>query len=185
MAFFGMRFDLRNPATAETTMTQRYREALSMAEWADRLGFVSLVLSEHHGSDDGYLPSPLVMAAAVAARTERIRIMVSALIAPLHDPVRLAEDVAVVDLISGGRLDLVLANGYVADEFAMFDVPMTERARRVRECIAAAPLGRNGRVVRARWAIGPSHARRRTAGGSAHLARGQHARRGTARSPTR
>ena len=130
-----MRFDFRNPASAGTTMTERYRAGIEMAEWADRLGFVSLVLSEHHGSPDGYLPSPLVMAGAIAARTTRIRLMISAVVAPLHDPLRLAEDAAVVDLISGGRLDLTLANGYVAAEFAMFDVPMDQRPRRVRRAV--------------------------------------------------
>ena len=126
-----MRFDFRNPAFAGTTMTERYRAGLDMVAWADRLGFVTIVLSEHHGSPDGYLPSPLVMAAAMAARTNAIRISISAVVAPLHDPIRLAEDAAVVDLISGGRLDLVLANGYVADEFAMFGVAMSERVARV------------------------------------------------------
>ena len=130
-----MRFDFRNPAQAATSMTERYRAGLDMAAWADQQGFVSLVLSEHHGSPDGYLPSPLPMAAAMAARTQTIRITVSALVAPLHDPLRLAEDAAVVDLISGGRLELVLANGYVADEFAMFGVPMGERARRTRAAV--------------------------------------------------
>ena len=155
MAFFGMRFDFRNPAHADTSMTERYRAGLDMAAWADEQGFVSIVLSEHHGSDDGYLPSPLTMAAAMAARTQKIRIMVSAIVAPLHDPLRLAEDAAVVDLISGGRLELVLANGYVAEEFAMFDVPMNERARRTRSAVetlrsawTGAPFDHDGRPAR-------------------------------------
>lgn len=155
MAFFGMRFDFRNPAQAGTSMTDRYRAGLDMATWADQQGFVSIVLSEHHGSADGYLPSPLPMAAAVAARTEQIRIMISAVIAPLHDPLRLAEDAAVVDLISGGRLDLVLANGYVADEFTMFGVPLGERARRTRAAVetlrtawGGAPFEHDGRAAR-------------------------------------
>lgn len=155
MAFFGIRFDFRNPAFARTTMTDRYRAGLDMAEWADQHGFISLVLSEHHGSPDGYLPSPLTMAAAVAARTERIRLTISAVVAPLHDPIRLAEEAAVVDLISGGRLDLVLANGYVAAEFAMFAVPMTERPGRVVEAVevlrsawSGEPFEHDGRMVR-------------------------------------
>ena len=84
-----------------------------------------------------------------------MRIMVSAIVAPLHDPLRLAEDAAVVDLISGGRLDLVLANGYVADEFAMFDVPMAERARRtttaievLRQAFSGETFEHHGRTVR-------------------------------------
>jgi alkanesulfonate monooxygenase SsuD/methylene tetrahydromethanopterin reductase-like flavin-dependent oxidoreductase (luciferase family) len=71
VSFFGLRFDFRNPDFAGTTMAERYEAALDMAEWADRLGFVIIVLSEHHGSDDGYLPSPLVMAAAIAAPSRR------------------------------------------------------------------------------------------------------------------
>jgi alkanesulfonate monooxygenase SsuD/methylene tetrahydromethanopterin reductase-like flavin-dependent oxidoreductase (luciferase family) len=90
-----------------------------------------VVLSEHHGSDDGYLPSPLVM----AARTERIRIQIAAIVAPFHDPLRLAEDAAVADLISGGRLDLVVTNGYVAREFTMFGVPLSERPKRTSETV--------------------------------------------------
>ena len=155
MPFFGLRFDFRNPAFAGTSMTHRYSAGLDMAEWADELGFMMLVLSEHHGSLDGYLPSPLVMAGAVAARTKTLRIMVSAVVAPLHDPLRLAEDAAVVDVISGGRLDLVLANGYVADEFAMFDVPMAERTRRtttaievLRHAFSGEQFAHDGRLVR-------------------------------------
>jgi alkanesulfonate monooxygenase SsuD/methylene tetrahydromethanopterin reductase-like flavin-dependent oxidoreductase (luciferase family) len=135
MALFGIRFDFRNPPHAGTTMHERYRAALDMVEWADGHGFVTTVLSEHHGSPDGYLPSPLPMAAAFAARSRQIRINVAAIVAPLHDPVRLAEDIAVVDCISGGRLDVVLTNGYVASEFAMFDVLLSERAKRTTHAV--------------------------------------------------
>jgi alkanesulfonate monooxygenase SsuD/methylene tetrahydromethanopterin reductase-like flavin-dependent oxidoreductase (luciferase family) len=135
VSLFGLRFDFRNPDFAGTTMAERYEAALDMAEWADRLGFVIIVLSEHHGSDDGYLPSPLAMAAAIAARTKQARIRIAALIAPFHDPLRLAEDVAVVDLLSNGRLDLVVANGYVPGEFAMFDGELSDRVRRTTETI--------------------------------------------------
>ena len=136
MSLFGLRFDFRNPDFAGTTMAERYEAALDMAEWADRLGFVIIVLSEHHGSDDGYLPSPLAMAAAMAARTKQARIRIAALIAPFHDPLRVAEDVAVVDLLSNGRLDLVVANGYVPGEFAMFGCELSDRVRRTTETVA-------------------------------------------------
>ena len=135
MSFFGLRFDFRNPDFAETSMTDRYRAALDMCEWADGLGFVVIVVSEHHGSPDGYLPSPLPMAAAIAARTENARIQIAAMIAPFHDPIRLAEDAAVVDRISGGRLDLIIANGYVPSEFEMFGVGLSERVARTTEAI--------------------------------------------------
>jgi len=82
---------------------------------------LQIVISEHHGSPDGYLPSPLVFASAVAARTKAVPIQVGALIVPLHDPIRLAEDMAVIDLLSGGRVSYVTAVGYVPDDYAMFD----------------------------------------------------------------
>ena len=132
---FALRFDFRNPAFAGTRMADRYAAALDMAEWADRLGCVNIAVSEHHGSPDGYLPSPLPMLAAMAARTTNVRFLVAALIAPFHDPLRLAEDLVVLDNLSRGRVDLIVAGGYVHEEFAMFDVPMRERPARVTEAV--------------------------------------------------
>lgn len=155
VALFGIRFDLRNPTFAGTTMAERYNAALDMATWADDNGAALAIVSEHHGSDDGYLPSPLTFAAAIAARTKRIHINVAAIIAPFYDPLRLAEDAAVVDLISEGRLSLVLANGYVPSELAMFDVPSAERAARtmaaidvLRQAWTGEPFEHRGRMVR-------------------------------------
>src|SRR5438445_10866889 len=133
--FFGLRFDFRNPEIAGTAMVDRFAAALDMAEWADRLGCANIVLSEHHGSPDGYLPSPLPRAAAMAARTVNVRFLIAALIAPFHDPLRLAEDIVVLDILSSGRVDLVVAGGYVHEEFAMFNVPMNQRASRVAELV--------------------------------------------------
>jgi alkanesulfonate monooxygenase SsuD/methylene tetrahydromethanopterin reductase-like flavin-dependent oxidoreductase (luciferase family) len=124
---FGLRFDCRNPGFAGVDNAERYRSVLEMCEWADERGALFVGLSEHHGSDDDYLPSPVVMAAAVAARTRRVRIGINALVAPFHDPLRLAEDTEVVALLSGGRLDLTIAGGYVKDEFDMFGVGLSER----------------------------------------------------------
>jgi alkanesulfonate monooxygenase SsuD/methylene tetrahydromethanopterin reductase-like flavin-dependent oxidoreductase (luciferase family) len=135
MAFFGLRFDLRNPSFAGTTMAERYAAALDMSEWADRLGFVAITLSEHHGSDDGYLPSPVAMASAIAGRTATARLSIAALVAPFHDPLRLAEDLAVLDLLSNGRLDVVVTNGYVGREFAMFDRRLADRPRATEEVV--------------------------------------------------
>jgi alkanesulfonate monooxygenase SsuD/methylene tetrahydromethanopterin reductase-like flavin-dependent oxidoreductase (luciferase family) len=134
--FFGLRFDFRNPDIASTSMADRYAAALDMAEWADRLGCASIAVSEHHGSPDGYLPSPIPMLAAMAARTTTVRFMIAALIAPFHDPLRLAEDMIVLDILSQGRIDLIVAGGYVHEEFAMFDVPMNERGKRVTETVS-------------------------------------------------
>lgn len=152
---FFVRFDLRNPDFAGVTAAERYAAALDMVEWADGHGAAAIVLSEHHGSDDGYLPSALTMAAAVAARTSRCQIHVSAIPAPLHDPIQLAEQVAVVEHISGGRLNVVLANGYVPSELAMFGVDPAERPARVTEAVEVLrsarrgePFGFRGRTIR-------------------------------------
>jgi alkanesulfonate monooxygenase SsuD/methylene tetrahydromethanopterin reductase-like flavin-dependent oxidoreductase (luciferase family) len=121
--------DLRSPdfGAPRTTL---YREALAMATWADERGCPRVVISEHHGTDDGYLPSPFVFGAAVAARTERARIMLSAVVLTLRDPVATAEDAAVLDILSGGRLELTVVPGYVREEFELFGVPFDDRGRR-------------------------------------------------------
>jgi alkanesulfonate monooxygenase SsuD/methylene tetrahydromethanopterin reductase-like flavin-dependent oxidoreductase (luciferase family) len=152
---FILRFDLRNPAIANTDLADRYAAALDMAEWADRRGCLAVSLSEHHGSDDGYLPSPFTMAAAVAARTSTTIIAINAAIAPFHDPLRLAEDIAVVDRISRGRLRVTLAGGYAPHEFEMFGVDPAERPARMREVVdvlrqawTGEPFEHRGRTVR-------------------------------------
>ncbi|HEX3796917.1 MAG TPA: LLM class flavin-dependent oxidoreductase [Acidimicrobiales bacterium] len=133
--FFGLRFDFRNPALAGITMADRYAAALDMATWADELGCLAIAISEHHGSPDGYLPSPLPMVAAMAARTTKVRFTLAALIAPFYDPLRAAEDLLVLDQLTRGRVDVIVAAGYVPEEFAMFAVPLRERASRVIEVI--------------------------------------------------
>jgi alkanesulfonate monooxygenase SsuD/methylene tetrahydromethanopterin reductase-like flavin-dependent oxidoreductase (luciferase family) len=152
---FAMRFDFRNPPMAGTAMAERYAAALDMAAWADGLGCVNIAISEHHGSSDGYLPSPLTMVAAMAARTSTVRFSIAALIAPFYDPLRLAEDLLVLDNLSKGRVDLIVAGGYVREEFAMFGVPTSERAARVTEVVdviraafAGDPFEYRGRTVR-------------------------------------
>ena len=131
--FFGLRFDFRNPELGGVSMADRYAAALEMVEWADGLGCMTVALSEHHGSTDGYLPSPLMMLSAMAARTSNVRFMVAALITSFYDPIRLAEDLVVLDNISRGRVDLVLGSGYVPNEFEMYGVPTSERAARLIE----------------------------------------------------
>jgi len=133
---FAMRFDFRNPAHAGTTMSERYDAALEMTEWADRLGCVSIAISEHHGSDDGYLPSPLPMIAAMVARTTNVHFSVAALVAPFYEPIRLAEDLLVLDNLSKGRVDLVVGGGYVTEEFALYGVPVKERVARTTEVVS-------------------------------------------------
>ena len=132
---FQLRFDFRNPDFAGTTCAERYRAALDMAEWGDRLGCVNISVSEHHGSPDGYIPSPLVLVAGMAARTRSVRFSVAALLAPFYDPIRLAEDMVVLDHMSEGRADLIVAGGYVREEFDMYGVSLKERPKRVTEMV--------------------------------------------------
>lgn len=117
MAVVMLRFDMRLPAFATASQADMYQAAIDICSWGDENDIGSVHLSEHHGSEDGYCPSPLVLAAAIAARTRNIRIFISALIAPLHDPVRLAEDLAVLDNISRGRVIPILSAGYRQEEF--------------------------------------------------------------------
>ncbi|MGH2673266.1 MAG: LLM class flavin-dependent oxidoreductase [Actinomycetota bacterium] len=123
------------PADSSRTFAQEYRETLELVRLAEAAGFDSAWVSEHHGSSDGYLPSLLPMLAAFAASTETILLGTGVVLAPFHDPLRLAEDAAVVDQLSGGRLLLGLGNGWREEEFRMFGVPRSERALRTEETI--------------------------------------------------
>ena len=107
--------------------SKRYQTAIDMAAYADQQGFSSVNVEEHHLAENGWLPSPLTMAAAIAARTERCSIGVMALLVTLYDPIRLAEDIAVVDLLSGGRLNFVAGMGYRELEFHIANKPFKER----------------------------------------------------------
>ena len=110
-----------------------YRNSLEHVRLAEAVNFDSVWLSEHHFLEDGYCSSPLGMAAAMAAVTERVRIGTGVLILTLHNPVRVAEDAATVDLISGGRFDLGVAIGYRKEEFEGFGLSMKQRPSRIEE----------------------------------------------------
>src|SRR6516164_6155821 len=101
----GIYFDVRNPSEWAVDKNRLYGFTLEMCEEAERLGCHSVWLSEHHRFDDGYLPQPLTMAAAIAARTHRVRIGTAIIVAPFYHPVHLAEQAAIVDILSGGRFD--------------------------------------------------------------------------------
>lgn len=125
----GIWFDLRNPPAWRQDQARLYAFTLELCEEAERLGADSVWFSEHHGFEDGYLPQPLTFAAAAAARTTRVRIGTGVLVAPLRKTPQLAEEAAVVDIISGGRLDLGLGAGYRVPEFQLFGADPAERYR--------------------------------------------------------
>ncbi len=127
MVHFAVRFDLRSPGLDPAGRSALHRRAIEQAEYVDRQDHDVIMLSEHHVTDDGYLPSPLVVASAMAARTQRIPITVAALLANLYDPLRLAEDVAVLDLLSGGRVSYTFGLGYRPEEYAAFERPWSGR----------------------------------------------------------
>ena len=121
------------PTGSPRTYEQEYRETLELVKLVESSGLDAAWVSEHHFSEDGYLPSLLVMLAAFAAVTERIELGTGVVLAPFHDPLRLAEDFAVVDQLSGGRTICGLGIGWREEEFRQFGIPIKTRARRLRE----------------------------------------------------
>src|SRR3954447_406746 len=120
MAAFVSCFDFRAPGADRRARQELYSRALDQAAYLDEHGHDALLVSEHHASDDGYLPSPLVVAAALVARTRTVPITVSALLVNMYDPVKLAEDVAVLDHLSAGRVSYTLGLGSRPGECELF-----------------------------------------------------------------
>lgn len=128
-------YSLQSPPFNPRAHKDLYAEMLDEISMAEEMGFDSAWLTEHHFLKDGYCPSLMVAGAAIAARTKKIRIGTGVLLMPLHDPVRVAEDAAVVDLISGGRLILGIGLGYRPEEFAGFGRSLRERRGRMEESL--------------------------------------------------
>jgi alkanesulfonate monooxygenase SsuD/methylene tetrahydromethanopterin reductase-like flavin-dependent oxidoreductase (luciferase family) len=138
---FGVFYDFRNPAPWREPWDVRYRKILEQIDWVEtQSSFAEVSLSEHHFTDDGYAPSVLALAAAVASRTERVGISTNILQLPLHHPLRVAEDALTVDAISGGRFRLGVAVGYRELEFEAFGTHTRDRATRMEEAIAVLRL---------------------------------------------
>ena len=132
---FGLWYDFRNPPQWRQPSDRLYREILDQIAWSEDNGFDDVWLSEHHFIEDGYLPALLPAAAAIGARTKHIRIALGVLLMPFHHPVRLAEDIAVVDVISGGRLEVGVGAGYKVEEFEVFGLPAGERGARTNHAL--------------------------------------------------
>jgi probable F420-dependent oxidoreductase len=131
IGFFSMQTHPENPSSH----SELYRQTLQQVKLAEELSFDSVWISEHHFLEDGYCPSPIVTASAMAAVTKKIKIGTGVLILPLHNPVRVAEDAAVVDNVSGGRFILGVALGYRKEEFEGLGIPMNQRPSRMEEGI--------------------------------------------------
>lgn len=130
---FGLWFDFRNPPQFRRNYEDIYAETIEQIAWAEGIGYEGAWLSEHHFAPDGYSPSPVVIAAAIAMRTKKMRIGTNVLLLPLYHPVRLAEDCATVDILSRGRFELGVGLGYRVNEFEGYGIPYKERAGRTNE----------------------------------------------------
>jgi alkanesulfonate monooxygenase SsuD/methylene tetrahydromethanopterin reductase-like flavin-dependent oxidoreductase (luciferase family) len=124
-----LRFDMRSGPQCTETSADRYQAAIDMACWADDNKIDVIGLSEHHDTVDGFLSAPLTLAAMMVARTRRVRISVSALLVPLHDPLRLAEDITLLDIVSNGRFSATCGLGYRQAEYERFGVDWQKRGR--------------------------------------------------------
>jgi probable F420-dependent oxidoreductase len=123
------------PPGSGRTFAREYHDVVELTRLAETLGFDSVWVSEHHGSSDGYLPSLLPLLAGLATATDRLLLGTGVVLTPFHHPLRLAEDAAVVDQLSGGRLILGMGLGWREEEFRMFDVPVRQRVRRTTETV--------------------------------------------------
>jgi alkanesulfonate monooxygenase SsuD/methylene tetrahydromethanopterin reductase-like flavin-dependent oxidoreductase (luciferase family) len=126
MVDISLTYDMRAPEFGAAPV-DLYQAAVAQSAWADTAGFASVTLTEHHASTDGYLPSPIVLGAAIAAVTERLLIRLSVVLLPLYHPLRAAEDLAVLDLISNGRLRLTVAAGYRPIEYEQLGLNIRQR----------------------------------------------------------
>src|SRR5688572_24438195 len=138
MAFMStVRFNCVQPGLEPSGMSARYQAFVEMAAYAEEHGVAMVTLEEHHGAENGWSPSPMMMAGLVFGATKNMTITISALLLPLHDPLRVAEDLSVLDLASGGRLTTVLGLGYRPEEYARHGKDWKHRGRLMDECVDA------------------------------------------------
>ncbi len=149
-----LRFNRFGRGATGSDEADRYQAALDMAAYADRSGFAAVVVDEHHDAEMGWQSSPLVMAGLIIGRTERISIRASAILAPLYDPVRLAEEVALLDVASRGRFAFILGQGYREIEYHLMDRDFSKRGESMEFLIetllkawSGAPFEYRGRTI--------------------------------------
>jgi alkanesulfonate monooxygenase SsuD/methylene tetrahydromethanopterin reductase-like flavin-dependent oxidoreductase (luciferase family) len=139
---FGLWYDFRNPPQWAQPLGALYRDTIDQIVWAESLGFGSVWLSEHHFAPDDYASSPLIVAAAVGARTTTMRIATNIVVAALHNPIRLAEDANALSLLTDGRFDLGVGLGYNEREFSSFGRVRKQRPSLLEDAIA---------IIRTAW----------------------------------
>ena len=132
---FGLTTDFRNPPGSGKSSAQVYAEIIDAMVFAESLGFEGAYIFEHHFTDDDYVSSPLIAATAIAARTRRMRVGPDIAILPLYNPVKAAEDGAVLDLISNGRLDFGVGLGYRPEEYAGHGIDIKRKSSRADEAL--------------------------------------------------
>ena len=140
------------PSPLGESSAKVYARALEVALEAENLGFHSIWIAEHHFSNYGYVPSPLVMASHIAAKTANIRIGTGVVVLPLHHPLIVAEETAMVDILSNGRLEVGLGRGYQPYEFERFDQTLSESRERWSEGVEILKKGRSRNPIpRSGW----------------------------------
>lgn len=140
---FGYLYDFRNPRQWHRPWADLYAETLEFITWSESIGFEGAWVPEHHMAADGYMPSPLVVLAAIAARTQTIKLGSAIALAPLYHPVRFAEECSVLDILSNGRLEMAVAVGYRRSEAEALGIDFSARGRRTDEFLE---------IVRRLWA---------------------------------
>jgi alkanesulfonate monooxygenase SsuD/methylene tetrahydromethanopterin reductase-like flavin-dependent oxidoreductase (luciferase family) len=140
----GVVYDFRNPPDSGIPTPRLYAEILEQVAWLDTLGLDLVWFTEHHFIEDGYLPSWTPVAGAMAARTSRVRFASDICLLPFSHPVRLAEDLAVLDNLSGGRIELGVGMGYAPHEFRGFGIPLSQRLSRMEEGLEVLRRGFTG-----------------------------------------
>lgn len=155
MTMVVLRFNCIQPGLDPAEMSARYQAFVDMAAVGDDAGFAIVNLEEHHGAENGWSPSPMIMAGLVVGRTKRIGINFGALLVPLHDPVRVAEDLAVLDLSSGGRVTTVAGLGYRPSEYHLHQKEWKRRGKLMDHCLetilaawTGEPFDYHGEMVR-------------------------------------
>ncbi|GGC48379.1 LLM class flavin-dependent oxidoreductase [Chelatococcus reniformis] len=140
----GVAYDFRNPAVSGLSHHELYASIIEQVAWLDGLGLDLVWFTEHHFVEDGYLPSWVPVAGAMAARTKHVRFSCDVCLLPFNHPIRLAEDLAVLDNISNGRVEIGVGMGYAPHEFRGFGIPQARRVSLTDEGLAVLRLAFTG-----------------------------------------